>query len=128
MSLAGAVQNGSPVYLYLPIDMQMLLNVIFVYFRLWYPELASFNDRWYVFFSFGNSSLTVGSLFTGLINTCLSLPRTNCRGTVPSGLDTRAKLLHQSDALSTPSGTIIAVVAAISILSWIALESVHAMH
>ena len=70
--LWGAAPSSSLLYLYLP---NCHANVVRYddlssRFKLWYPKLASIRERYCILFNFGNISLTVGPLCTGL---CMKL-------------------------------------------------------
>ena len=72
--------------------------------RLWYPELASIWQRYFMFFNFGKISLSVGPLWTGLMSTWFSLGGSKHSLTFQLGLGMRTKLLYHSAVSSMPSG------------------------
>ena len=57
--------------------------------------------------SLGRISCNVGPLYTGLISTLLNLARSRHNLTLQFALGTSMMLLHHSDVLSKPRGTII---------------------
>ena len=58
-----------------------------------------------MYVSLENISLTVGLLYTGLLNAWFSLARSEHGQTIPFFIGTSMKLLHDSNILPTPSGT-----------------------
>ena len=102
----GAGRNGNLLYLYLP---NWHVNVVKYddlssSFKLWYPEPASIRERYCTLFDFGNILLSIGSLYSGLINAWFRLAGSRHSLTVPFGFGTNTKLFCHSAVSPMPSG------------------------
>ena len=109
MSPTGAALNRGYLYLYLPNGHANVLRYddFSSNFRLWYSELASIIDRYFILLSLGIISFNMGPLCTGLINAWFNLTESKHNLTLPFALGTNTKLLHHSAVLSPPSAVIV---------------------
>ena len=130
MSPAGAAPNGSCLYLYLSNwhENAVRCNALLSNFRLWYPELASMIDMYLMLLSFGSMSFSMDPLCMGLINAWFTCAGSKHNLTLPLALGTSTKLLHHSDSLSSPIGTIMACCCCLSNSSLNGFCSAYATH
>ena len=103
---AGATLNGILHTCTCQIDMQKLNNFVSS-FRVWYPELTQIVFTSIHLLVLGSMSLTVGPLWTSLINVWLSLAGSEHMQMVLFGLHAKINLFYHSDVSTTHSGTII---------------------
>ena len=94
---------------------------------MWYPELASIMDIYYTLFSFGKIWLSVGPLWTGLINAWFSLAGSKHSLTLPLDLGPNTKPLHHSVVSSIPSVWWGPFLAGVLVLPWM-VPVAHRLH
>ena len=129
-SPAGTAPNGYLLHLYLPNQHTNVVRYddLWSNIMLWYHELATIRERYCVLFNFGNISLNVGCLWTGLINAWVSFSGSRHNLTYPFGFVTDTKVLHHSTVSSMPSGAMMSCCCSHSNSSLNGLCGGYAMH
>ena len=129
---AGQGPNGHLMYLYFPNWWAKIVkcenSFFFWSLRLWWqPDLVSTNIKYHVCVSLRNVSLTVKPLCTDLMSACFSSTGSRQSSREPLSSGTCTNLLHHSDVLSDPRGTIFVTVVGYSRSSSSACDSAYDM-